>query len=79
MARTVEPELLEALVFVLKHRIPPGLPRGITGPGRGEFRPGRIENLDTKIAAMMLVEHLEQAGWRITRKPGAGAKPHRTP
>lgn len=74
---TGELELLEALVFVLKHRIPPGVLRGITGPRRGEFRPGRVENLDAKIAATMLVEFLERNGWTITRKPGFGATPHR--
>lgn len=73
--RLIEPGshegLLFDLVFALKHHIPPGILRALGT--RRYLRPGQPEDLEEKIAAQAILEHLDRCGWQVTKRPGAGS------
>jgi hypothetical protein len=71
-------DLLFTIGFALKHHVPPGILRGIAARRR-DLRPGQLEDLEERIAAQAILEHLSLCGWEIRKRPGAGSKCGTTP
>jgi hypothetical protein len=70
-------ELLFDLVFALKRHVAPDHLRAIAR--RRPPPPGRMEDLEERIVAEALLEHLVRCGWDITKRPGFGSKCPTTP
>ena len=72
--RLIEPGsregLLFDLVFALKHHVPSGILRALGT--RRYLRPGQPEDLEEKITAEAILEHLELCGWEIRKREGTG-------
>jgi hypothetical protein len=66
-------DLVFTLCFALKHHIEPAILRGIAAR-RHDLRPGQPEDLEERIAAEAILEHLALAGWAIVKREGFGSK-----
>ena len=80
--KNIEPgsrdELLFTLVFALKHHVAPGTLKAIAARRR-DLRPGQLEDLDARVAAEAILEHLVRSGWDVVRREGFGSRCPTTP
>jgi hypothetical protein len=80
--KNIEPGSRDALLFDLRfaltHHVVPGTLRGIAARRR-ELRPGEVEDLDARIAAEAILEHLARCGWDIAKRPNFGSTCPTTP